>query len=290
MRTNWMASVIVSVAMLVAASHAAAQTDFQWHGQLTSGQTIEIKGINGDVRATASSSGEVEVTAARSARRSNPADVRIEVVPHAGGVTICAVYPTAAGRAPNSCEPGREGRSNTRDNDTVVHFDVRVPYGVGFVGRTVNGEINAESLQARCGSLHGQRIGAADDHRRGARQHGQRFGERVDGPRRLVQRRDIQDREWRDHVDAAERGRRGTACGGVEREHQIRLSGHRDRPDEPSPAGWPHRQWRPRAESVHSQRQHTPAERTIELRIKNLEFGMRLHVWSSWHAFQILNS
>ena len=148
MRTNWMTVVIVSVTMLVAASHAAAQTDFQWHGQLTSGQTIEIKGINGDVRATASSSGEVEVTAARSARRSNPADVRIEVVPHAGGVTICAVYPTVSGRAPNSCEPGREGRSNTRDNDTVVHFDVRVPYGVSFVGRTVNGEINAESLQA----------------------------------------------------------------------------------------------------------------------------------------------
>ncbi len=45
MRTNWMTVVIVSVAMLVAASHAAGQTDFQWHGQLTSGQTIEIKGI-----------------------------------------------------------------------------------------------------------------------------------------------------------------------------------------------------------------------------------------------------
>jgi len=87
------------------------------------------------------------VTAARSARRSNPADVRIEVVPHAGGVTICAVYPTVPGREPNTCGPGGEGRSNTRDNDTVVHFDVRVPYGVGFVGRTVNGEINAESLQ-----------------------------------------------------------------------------------------------------------------------------------------------
>jgi len=37
---------------------------------------------------------------------------------------------------------------NTRDNDTSVHFDVRVPYGVGFIGRTVNGEINAESLQS----------------------------------------------------------------------------------------------------------------------------------------------
>src|SRR6185436_18495961 len=147
MRTNWMASVIVSVAMLAAAPHAAAQTDFQWHGQLASGQTIEIKGINGDVRATASSSGEVEVTAARSARRSNPADVRIEVVPHAGGVTICAVYPNVSGREPNRCEPGAAGKSNTRDNDTVVSFDVRVPYGVGFIGRTVNGEVSGESLQ-----------------------------------------------------------------------------------------------------------------------------------------------
>jgi len=142
-----MASTIVSLTMLAGAAQAAAQTDFQWHNRLATGQTIEIKGINGDVRATASSSGEVEVTATRTARRGNPADVRIEVVPHSGGVTICAVYPTVPGRQPNRCEPGGEGRSNTRDNDTVVHFDVRVPYGVGFVGRTVNGEINGESLQ-----------------------------------------------------------------------------------------------------------------------------------------------
>ncbi len=148
MRTTCTCSVIVSLTMIVGVSQAAAQTDFQWHNRLATGQTIEIKGINGDVRASASSSGEVEVTATKSARRSNPADVRIEVVPHAGGVTICALYPTVPGRQPNSCEPGHEGRSNTRDNDTVVHFDVRVPYGVGFVGRTVNGEIDGESLQA----------------------------------------------------------------------------------------------------------------------------------------------
>jgi hypothetical protein len=146
MRTNWTGAVIVGLALL-GGSDAAAQADFQWHGPLTSGQTIEIKGVNGDVRATASSSGEAGVTATRTARRSNPADVRIEVVPHAGGVTICAVYPNVSGREPNRCEPGGEGRSNTRDNDTVVHFDVRVPYGVGFIGRTVNGEINGESLQ-----------------------------------------------------------------------------------------------------------------------------------------------
>jgi hypothetical protein len=146
MRKNLMGLAIAGLVFL-AGSNAAAQGDFRWNGQLTSGQAIEIRGVNGDIRATASSSGQVEVTATRTARRSDPADVRIEVVPHAGGVTICAVYPTVPGREANTCEAGGRGKSNTRDNDTVVHFDVRVPYGVGFVGRTVNGEINGESLQ-----------------------------------------------------------------------------------------------------------------------------------------------
>src|SRR5262245_21296022 len=131
---------------LLTVAPAAAQGDFRWNGRLTSGQSIEIRGINGDIRATASGSGDVEVTATKQARRGNPDEVRIEVVPHSGGVTICAVYPSSNGREPNSCEPGGS-KSNTRNNDTTVNFDVRVPYGVNFVGRTVNGEISGESLQ-----------------------------------------------------------------------------------------------------------------------------------------------
>jgi DUF4097 and DUF4098 domain-containing protein YvlB len=128
-------------------SPATAQSDFAWHGPVATGQSIEIKGINGDVRAALANTNEVEVTATRTARRSNPADVRLEVVPHAGGVTICAVYPDVPGREPNRCEPGSEGRSQTRDNDTVVHFLVRVPNGVRFIGRTVNGEVEGSALQ-----------------------------------------------------------------------------------------------------------------------------------------------
>jgi hypothetical protein len=137
---------VAASAVLCVASTAAAQTqDFQWRGRLTSGQTLEIKGINGDVRAIASLTGDAEVTAIKSARRSNPADVRIEVVPHAGGVTICAVYPSGDSE-PNRCEPGAGGRSRTQNNDTTVRFDVQVPAGVNFVGRTVNGSVEAESL------------------------------------------------------------------------------------------------------------------------------------------------
>jgi DUF4097 and DUF4098 domain-containing protein YvlB len=35
---------------------------------------------------------------------------------------------------------------NVRNNDVQVNFKVRVPAGIGFVGRTVNGEISAVSL------------------------------------------------------------------------------------------------------------------------------------------------
>lgn len=147
MRSNWTGSILIGLTLLATAAPAAAQ-DFQWHGRIASGQAIEIKGINGDIQATPSSSGEVEVVASKTARRSNPADVRIEVLPHAGGVTICAVYPSVPGREPNVCEPGSGGHSNTKDNDTSVHFQVRVPYGVSLLARTVNGEISAEALQA----------------------------------------------------------------------------------------------------------------------------------------------
>jgi hypothetical protein len=140
---------LAAAGLLVAGTGGAAfaQADFQWRGSLSQGQAVEIKGVNGDVHASLSQSGQIEVTARRTARRSNPADVRIEVVPHAGGVTICAVYPSAGGDA-NTCESGGRGHSNTRDNDTVVHFEVKVPAGVGFIGRTVNGDVEGDSLQS----------------------------------------------------------------------------------------------------------------------------------------------
>jgi Putative adhesin len=69
------------------------------------------------------------------------------VVQHSDGITLCAVYPDADSR-PNECQPGDGGRMNVRDNDVTVAFTARVPSGVRFVGRTVNGDVAAEGLGA----------------------------------------------------------------------------------------------------------------------------------------------
>jgi len=124
----------------------AAAEDFQWHGKVAAGKTVEIKGVNGAIDATLADGDEVQVSATKRGRKSDPDDVRIEAVEHAGGVTICAVYPDVDGGR-NECLPGEGGRMRTRNNDTEVHFTVRIPRGVGFSPKTVNGDVEATGLE-----------------------------------------------------------------------------------------------------------------------------------------------
>jgi putative adhesin len=142
------AFVAIAVALLPGAGPLAqSSTPFRWEGNVTAGNTLEIKGVNGKISAAAAAGAQAEVVAEKSARRSDPDSVKIQVVEHGGGVTVCAMYPTPdeAERA-NECAPGDEGHMQVRDNDVTVKFTVRVPAGVRFVGRTVNGEVTAERL------------------------------------------------------------------------------------------------------------------------------------------------
>jgi hypothetical protein len=142
---------VTALAAILAAALAlpalAAPEDFHWAGSVAKGAAVEVKGVNGGITATGTSGGQVEVTAIKKGRRSDPSEVKIEVVEHPGGVTICAVYPAVDGRE-NKCAPGSGGRMNVKNNDVNVEFQVKVPAGVRFVGRTVNGGISASGISA----------------------------------------------------------------------------------------------------------------------------------------------
>lgn len=140
------AALVIAAVNIVGAADLAAQARWDWSGRVAPGQTVEIKGVNGEIRAVAASGSEVRVSAEKSARRSDVDDVRIEVIEHSGGVTICAVYPTPSGSQANECRPGSGGRMSTRNNDVQVAFTVQIPAGVHFTGRSVNGSVNAENL------------------------------------------------------------------------------------------------------------------------------------------------
>jgi len=146
MKRLGLASVAV-MALALAVPAAAAQQEFNWSGAVADGKAVEIKGINGGIEATGSAGGEVTVHAIKKGKKSDPAEVKIEVVEHAGGITICAVYPSTG--KPNECKPGEGGRMKVEKNDVSVQFEVKVPAGVRFIGRTVNGGISARGIQAQ---------------------------------------------------------------------------------------------------------------------------------------------
>lgn len=118
--------------------------EFRWQGAIPDGKAIEIKGVNGEVRAEVASGNQVEVVAIKRWGRSAPETVSVEYIEHEGGMTICALYPQRNGE-PGRCKPGAGGQS-AYNNDVKVEFTVRVPAGVRFIGRTVNGNVRAEGL------------------------------------------------------------------------------------------------------------------------------------------------
>jgi DUF4097 and DUF4098 domain-containing protein YvlB len=124
-------------------SGPARTSEFRWNGRLPAGKTLEIKGVNGAILVAPSSGDQVEVVATRRGRRSDPEGVRIVTLEHAGGLTVCAVYPAAEGARPNECAAGEGGRMNVKNNDVNVDFSVRAPRGVNVVARTVNGAVEA---------------------------------------------------------------------------------------------------------------------------------------------------
>ena len=122
--------------------------EFRWNGTVAQGAAIEVQGINGEIVAEPSGGSEVQVVALKTSRRSDVNSVKMKVVEHAGGVTICALYPNEDGDYPSSCGPDGDGKGHGRikNNDVQVNFTVRVPQRVSFVGKTINGSITATSL------------------------------------------------------------------------------------------------------------------------------------------------
>lgn len=144
---------LFSLVIVIAASafaNALPQGDtgneFRWHGRIGEGKTVEIKGVNGEVRAEVASGEEVEVVAVKRSSwgQGNAQEVQIKLIEHADGITVCALYPQRDGRLAE-CKPGAGGQ-NSHKNNVNVAFTVRVPRDVHFIGRTVNGSVTARSL------------------------------------------------------------------------------------------------------------------------------------------------
>lgn len=133
-----------ALAAVLAAAAAGQTPDFRWQGIVEPGRTVTVRGVNGTITATPGS-GEVVIEAVKTARRSDPDDVTIEVVEDGEGILVCAVYPSGWFRQ-NRCARGDAYRMSSRSNDVDVAFTVAVPDGVRLDARNTNGDVRVSGL------------------------------------------------------------------------------------------------------------------------------------------------
>ncbi len=120
-------ALIVSSETALARRIYDSKDEFRYQGHLSGGKALEIRGVNGDVIAEPSSSGEVEVVAWKRSSSGRHSEIKVTVREDSRGTTVAALYP----------EP----------SDAEVKFLVRVPAGVRFIGRTSNGRVAASGIR-----------------------------------------------------------------------------------------------------------------------------------------------
>ena len=107
---------------------------FRWNGEVPAGQTLEVIGTNGTIRARGVEGPEVRVLAVKRGDSLKMQKVSVQVEQTAEGVRIRAVYPK---------------QFLLNRNNVELNFVVEVPVGVHMIARVANGGINVKSLSGR---------------------------------------------------------------------------------------------------------------------------------------------
>jgi hypothetical protein len=144
MNMRWIGILAIFTAALTASAQPAAT--FEWTGAIHAGQTLEIRNVIGDIRAEAAAGADIELSVRVYGTNPDPNSIRIDVVQHDGGVLFCTIYQGLSD--PDHCTPERTPSVTLTNSNIRVQYRVRVPAGVSFVPRTVNGNISADLAES----------------------------------------------------------------------------------------------------------------------------------------------
>jgi hypothetical protein len=119
-----------AVIAAITATGIVPSDHFHWQGRIPAGQSLEINGVYGSIRAEPASGDRAEVTAFSSGRQLDSSEVQVEMLQRPDGLMF------------------RAHTSELQSAGVRIDFTVRVPEGVRFIGRTVNGSVEAHALHS----------------------------------------------------------------------------------------------------------------------------------------------
>jgi hypothetical protein len=140
------------IAALAGQGLAGQENPLRWSGEMSAGQTLEVRGITGSIRAEAASGMTASVVAEKRGDDDDFGRVLIRVEEVRGGIVVCALY-NERNFDRDGCDGHSSGDQDHSDHndgsiDVSVEYVVMLPAGVELVGKMVTGDIEAEDVRS----------------------------------------------------------------------------------------------------------------------------------------------
>lgn len=147
----------VVLILLCAPLVAGAQNrdgDLHWERRISSGQTVHLRNINGDISVTPSSSGRVEIVGMRRGSSRSADRLTAEVTETSDGLMVCVVRMNSD----DECD-GRGYHHHDDDNDNwgnaSLNLEVRLPSSAEIDAKSISGNVDIVGAQ---GDVHAEAV------------------------------------------------------------------------------------------------------------------------------------
>ena len=135
--------------LLLAAAPAGAQTDaptFDWSGAVPAGATVHVADVDGNIRVTGTSGGEVKVHGERTHVLSGGRALLFAVVKSGNDITICAYHPS--GECDAHGTHGGGFHVNVGGQSPTADLTVELPAGLNVEASSGDGTIDVDGAGA----------------------------------------------------------------------------------------------------------------------------------------------
>ena len=122
--------------------------DFRWQRSLSSGQTVRLHNVNGNVTVTASNSGRVEIVGIKRGNSRYFEDITADVQETSNGIVVCVVWRDSD----DECD-GRGYHSHSHEDDgnrwnrARIDLEVRLPTNLEVSANSVSGNVSISGAQ-----------------------------------------------------------------------------------------------------------------------------------------------
>ena len=131
--------------------------DLHWERRLSSGQTVHVRNINGDISVTPSSSGRVEIVGVRRGSSRSADRLTAEVTETSDGLMVCVVRLNSD----DECDGRGYHRHNDNEDDNwgnaSLNLEIRLPSSAQIDASSVSGNVDIVGAQGdvRAGAVSG---------------------------------------------------------------------------------------------------------------------------------------